>query len=245
LAPPLETAVCELRFPKAAAPFATETIVRLQKDLASRYPSFEEQTGVEVRVTPNGLQTDESQAYRFASPDGRWQVRLTQNYFGVETTAYEDIATFVDRWRWVADRVVARLELEWQERLGTRYVNRLPADLDASYAGMAGILREPLLATVCSHPRLTRLLGSMHEERYEQPDGVITVRHGVQGPPPDSGQGTFYLLDFDYYVEVVTPIDLDACSTTITTFNRGVFELLQQWAVTEDHFRVFRPAEST
>jgi uncharacterized protein (TIGR04255 family) len=239
LAPPLRSAVCELRFPRLARDLTREQIDALRNALDDYFPHVEERTGVEFRLTPAGLQNEETRVLQLISPDRAHAVTIGPEQFALETSAYETVDHFVEQWRTVAAPVASVLELKWRERLGTRYVNHLPVDTGDGAVGLEAILAAPLLATVGSHRRTRELLTSNHEERFRQDNGVITVRHGLQRPPEAQ---PLYVLDFDHYNEQTMRLDIEACAQEIVAFNEAVFDLLR-WAVTEEQFRRFQPEE--
>ena len=107
LAPPLRTAVCELRFPRLAQDLSQDQVAALRSALDDYFPYVEERTGVEFRLTPGGLQNQETRTLQLLSPDRNHALTVGAEMFALETSAYETIDDFVEQWRTVAAPVAS------------------------------------------------------------------------------------------------------------------------------------------
>jgi uncharacterized protein (TIGR04255 family) len=237
--PPLKLVICQLRFPRLMG--LTEADVRpVQRALAATYGHVEIQRVAGFSLGPAGATPtgDVEQAYRFLDVAKAWTVTLGPNSLSLETTAYGDFTDFARRWHSLASTVLELLDITNQERIGLRYVNELPCPAEPSPEDISRIVIRELVGVVGRHEATQRLLASMQEMRFAQPQGACTFRHGFV---PRS-EGSAYVLDIDLYDEKPRALGLDNEIQLLASFNHAAYELFR-WSVEPDHFATFKPQE--
>lgn len=239
--PPLRTVACELRFPPVLA--FDELTRNVQNAVKPEFPLTELQQGIELRVGPNvGPEAQlAQQRIVFLRPDRNEQVAVTQSMLILETQAYQSAEHFIGSWRWVVDAVAGQLGIEWQLRLGLRYVNQIDLGGEMDLRAARNRVRPELLAPLDENePRRASIFRAAHEIRAHQSDGVCTIRYGLNETP----EGSHFVIDLDYYNEDQRPFVLDSQIEQLTRFNDGVWELFR-WAITDEQFAAFDPVEAS
>jgi uncharacterized protein (TIGR04255 family) len=236
-AAPLQTMVCELRFPNRLG--VQNDAVRLQQSLLADYPSVETQGGL---VVAQGNLPTPTQRFVFASVDGSHAVLLTASTLALECrSGYEGWKFFCDRWTRVLEAAANSFgDLAWQQRIGLRYVNQLDAKASDGLTAMKGRINPSLL-----HPLEDDESGlfnsidtSFQELRVAQKFGVCTVRHGFQVAEGDDKAA--YILDFDYYDDTMVELDKGSQIELLNNFNLGVWNIFR-WCLTEQQYVEFKP----
>jgi uncharacterized protein (TIGR04255 family) len=239
---PLVLAVCQLRFPLVLG-FSDELVRPLQMALASDFPDVEVQDLQQVEFGADGITVtgQHQRLYRFQTHAKDWVLSVGPTALALETTAYEGFDDLITRWECVARAAIETLKLGHQERLGLRYVNELSAPADATREDLLALVREELVGPIGTHERTGQLLKSWQELRFAQDDGSCTMQHGYAQRPQN---GWAYVLDFDYYDDRGTTIELETQMRVLAQFNHRTFELFQ-WAVNEQQFSAFEPETRT
>lgn len=234
---PLQSMVCELRFPTRLA--IQDDATRLQQALAEDYPLVETQAGLMLQMQGVPLS---STRYMFVSRDQSHAVLFTQTTLGLECrTGYEGWKAFCAKW----ERVVSALLDNFgghvfQQRIGLRYINQIKAIAAEGLRGMEGRVNPALLQPLGDDSELFQQINSsMQELRVAQEFGVCTVRHGLQ--VSDDGEAA-YILDFDYYSDEMTPLDLPAQIELLNRFNLGVWKLFR-WSLSDEQYESFEPED--
>jgi uncharacterized protein (TIGR04255 family) len=162
---------------------------------------------------------EDERIWRFETTDGLYVATLTPTSIGVETAHYGDFEHFRAHIEPILQAVAQHSAFRPRlvTRLGVRYVNEMHDER----------LRHDEARTAVVHPELlgpaatlgTDLLASLQELRFQQPDGILAVRHGLTTP----GQ---YLLDSDHYSEDRRDFDVPRITEFVQAWHdtiEGVF----------------------
>ena len=234
---PLQSMVCELRFPTRLA--LQDDATRLQQALAEDYPLVETQAGLMLQTQGVPLP---STRYAFVSRDGSHAVLFAQNTLALECrTGYEGWKAFCTRWEGVVSAAADNFGGHvLQQRIGLRYINQIEAVAAEGLRGMEGCVNPALLQPLGDESRLFQQINSsMQELRVAQELGVCTVRHGLQ--MSDDGDAA-YILDFDYYSDEMTQLDVATQIELLNGFNLGVWKLFR-WSLSDEQYERFEPED--
>ena len=132
----------------------------------------------------------------FASKKGRWSLTLRAAALSLETSRYDSFDEFSGRLAFVLRAAEGTIDSDFFRRVGLRYINIVPCELETAGEWINPALVAPLAAGT---------YGTVNEywQRVQGPTpmGGYTFTHGVQvqpGSPPRE-----YLLDFDFFKEDV------------------------------------------
>jgi len=234
---PLKNVVCQMTFPEILG-LDSRAVRPIQIALSSKYPTVGRDQEMKLNVGAQGLvPTGEVRpTFSFRDNAGEWSVTLTPDSLALETQAYDDFTDFASRWHDVCREVVETMEISQRDRIGLRYINHIPISpeddlreiIQTSLLGVAG---EPLGGA-------KKLIRSFQEVVFEQEDGFVTLRHGLLN---SEGNDT-YVLDFDYFSEIHTPLDLQEQDQTLIDFNHAIFDIFKG-SLSKDAFDSFKPEE--
>jgi uncharacterized protein (TIGR04255 family) len=236
--PPLQLVLAQMRFPHQIG-LAEADVKPIQRALADIYPIPELGKVAEFSLGPAGASaTGELESvFQFRSEKKDWTVTVTRSSISLETSAYLDFTDFIKRWYAAVSVVVEALGISRQERIGLRYVDELECPPRPSRSDLAEIVRDELIGIVGAHERTQHLVGSMQEMRFEQSQGVCTLRHGLI-----RRDRAVYVLDFDFYDETPRDLDLEQQVKLLAEFNHSAYELFS-WSVSPKLFETFKPQE--
>ena len=237
---PLTLVICQVRFPRQMG-ISESDVKPIQREVAERYPLVQVGRSANLILGPAGVapMNEPEPIFHFRSEDEAWTLTVTPDSASLETNDYHDFHDFLCRWIETVGVVLKVLDVRRQDRIGLRYVNEQPCPLRPDLAQLAEIVRSELIGVVGRHDQTRRLLQSMQELRFEQAQGVCTLRHGLV--PRSETEGS-YVLDFDAYDETAQSFDPDAQARLLAAFNHRIFDLFR-WSVPEARFTSFEPEE--
>lgn len=230
--PTIEIAVVEVRLASGGGEFDEEDAVKMlnafQVHGATRMDaSVQRQVQFMINPAIGATQTQDAvlaRGWQFSTADRTCVFTVTPQAASVQVTSY-------DRWR-----VSLKPQLETLldvarsicgarvvERIGVRYINRLPAPppdgtwTEVVAPALAGILAEPLLGSLIrnAHQQVELLL---------EPDIGVILRHG----PVFDGAGTGYLMDIDVYDSSAQELLPEKVLPRAQRLNRSAFALFRQ-----------------
>jgi uncharacterized protein (TIGR04255 family) len=231
---PLRQVACELKFPPRPN-LADASIEKLSHALDDHYPAYSVEQGVSVQVGPGGLAQQAVVRHRFVDPDGGWAVVVANDLLSLETTSYEDIDHFLERWAWLQDAVQEIIRLKRVARLGLRYVNQLELPDGRTLDVLRAAIDPRLLAPweVLGVASDAEPVASLHEIRVRRGEADLTMRHGLVSD-------RVYLLDFDHYREQAQSLAIGDVVSRLREFNEAIAIAFEQSVTTEQWAR-FEP----
>src|SRR5215210_1052029 len=204
----LEVVVCQLRFEPHPAVSDIEAGLALQQKLGGRQGPYRHLEPQEMRTavmefTPTGLSnasTEPSRGWRLRSAAGDWIISLMPDLASIETSTYSTWrGDFRDRLEALLNALNETITPRAQQRLGLRYVNRLPMPENATAADWETRVAPEFLGPL-SHPALKDGILSVQQQAEIQIDDRIqcVVRQGMLREPM-ALKANSYLLDFDLF----------------------------------------------
>lgn len=204
----LELVVCQLRFESHPSASDIEVGLALQSKLGGRDGSYrhlepQEMRTAVVELNPNGLfntQAPSTRGWRMRSRSGDWAVSLMPDSVSIETTAYTVWeGDFRERLDDIVNAVEDIVAPRAQERLGLRYINRIPSPDAPTEASWADLIAPEFLGPL-AHPALREGIISTQQQTEIQVDDRIqcVMRQGLLKDVSGTTANSF-LLDFDLF----------------------------------------------
>lgn len=228
-------------------------MIPFQEAIRQTYPRYNRQHGVQILLTPGGVQQQaaEDAQHRFEDTDGVFRVILAPDFIAVETTQYSDIDDFAGRIAALADAVQVHYAPAEIQRVGLRFINELRLTSADPKAEMAEAIAPALLGAVGAVELTETVIASQQVLDLAGTDSRMLVRHGYQptgttvdptiGVEPDVPRPElhqpFYLLDLDVFADRNVPYSREAVETHVREFNDDIRTLFA-WGVREEYRRI-------
>jgi uncharacterized protein (TIGR04255 family) len=236
---PLKLALVQVKYRPLVVIEQPERVAAFQDAVVERFELVDRQTSqaLQVEVSPAGVNQRAGQTetvWQFRAMDGGATVALSATSLGFESAEYDAFERFADQFAYVLEAVAATFGPRHQTRLGVRYVNEV-VDERLAPNTLIDFLNDDLVRPVGSELGVD-LIGGLSELRFQQPDGIFVLRHGLVRP-------NTYLLDFDYYNETERPFDA-AAALEVTHRFHTVIEAVFKWSLAEGYLGELRQATS-
>ncbi|MDP1948467.1 MAG: TIGR04255 family protein [Nitrospirota bacterium] len=249
---PLETVICQLRFPPILR-IDAESPFQFQEQLRATYPLFKERQFDAALSLPPEIKKvfgddipwavkSGRLAYDFYSEDETWTVTLSNEFIALTSKRYSQWSDFKDRLLHAVDSLERTYQPAHFTRIGLRYrdvINR-------SKLNLKGVEWSALLA-----PHISGELGSVigknvqnvrKELLVELDNGMGNVRivHGLtQRPDTDE---PCYMIDSDFFVS--EKMEVNSAGERLNYFNREAGRLFK-WCVTPQLHNAMEPRAIT
>jgi uncharacterized protein (TIGR04255 family) len=236
--------MCQLRWPELTQLVQQfEPIAQaIGADIANDYPLFTVRHESNFVVGPSGVSSSPGVAvYQWTTPDGRFNVHFSHTFLTVETQRYTSKEDLIGRLEKVLEVVVRHAAIPICVRMGYRYTNRVPGDIDIRPLIRAEVRGGDAVAP----PRPgVRVVQSVSETlfkvdadtllaRWAQLPGGVTIDPTL---PPLSTES--WLLDLDAYNEETVPfVAADIARSAFRLAGRGY--TFFRWSVTDKFLEVF------
>lgn len=199
---PLTLVVCQVRHNRLLTATDVTNVLKL-KDRLGRYPEVVEDPEHQIAFGggPSGVFAGPPQtfpAWKLQSEDGNWRVAIRQDFFALETTAYESWVDFRQRLSELLDATIDILRPSLEQRLGVRFIDEIADPIVKSPVAWGDWIRPTLLGVVTDDSLGPSVRSCQQLVELQGPSGLrINLRHGAQ-PQPD-GQSFVYLIDQDCF----------------------------------------------
>lgn len=232
---PLEVVVCQLQYDNNLTVADTRTARALHDALGGRggpYPRVEQIQTQSVSFTFGGGEPASAQSplipgWRFTSDDGAWIVSVLPDHLSLETSAYTTWDDFRKRLETVVTATAEQVDPAFEQRLGLRYIDRLPGDAVAQPSDWANLVVPELLGPVL-HTGFGSAIRAAQQQLLLALDEAgqthCGLRHGFVGPP---GETPAYILDYDIYREGARSFSVDDALTAADSFHTYALQLFQ------------------
>lgn len=232
---PLETVICQLRFPTILK-ISSEPPVDFQEALRKNYPLFREIPPLDVgtglppelaAIMSKLMPLPSSKAYELTSQDRAWQITLTQESLALQCTAYKRWEEFRQELETALALLGKTYEPSFFTRIGLRYRDVITRDA----LGLANVpWRELLSAQLVNEfhsPSSDAVEGLWHQLSLRlQGDTKVNLQHGLGS----KGGEVCYIIDSDFYTAEQTGAQ-DA-TRILNYFNRQSGRLFR-WCILE------------
>jgi len=209
---PLETVICQLRFPPVLR-IETELPAHFQDAIRAQYPIFRELLAVDVsaglppemlNMMRSMLPTATGRTYEFTSEDGAWKLTLSKEAIALECGAgqYRSWEEYSERFLGPLHALLQLYGPSFFSRVGLRYVNIIRRSrLNLQNIPWSELLNPQVAAELMS-PMAADIAESTHlfvVKVNARGDEKVRVRHGLI--PTMQPQELSYLIDNDFFSE--------------------------------------------
>ncbi len=235
--PPLELAVCQVRFEETHRVSDHRFGLDIHKALDGRnglYPHIQSRHGqsMNLQVGPGGLSpsvTPLQAGWQMSSEDESWSVVFMPSSVSLETTKYTT---------WSADfkprlaellRVASRfIDPATEQRLGLRYVDRITEPIVSAPQQWHDYIAPELLGVIL-HPGIgSAVMAAQQQVQLDLGNDIHSIlRHGFV-PDPARETALNYALDFDIYREGMRAFDVKDIMEAADGFHQLALQLFQQ-----------------
>lgn len=237
---PLESVVCQVRFPPLLR-IDTEVPAGFQDKVRSQYDNVVEKQELAFQFQlgiPAGVQKDELgqfaspavKNHEFVSDGSPWKLNLTRNFLALTTTEYRGWTEFRDRFQFALDALVEVYQPILFTRIGLRYTDVIVrSKLGLDGANWSDLIEEHVLG----------ILGSSVRDNVEHAEAAFEVAlKGCEGhvrvitrtvKSVESGEGCF-MIDSDFYSTIKAKVEESV--PRLNSFHAVAFRLFR-WCITE------------
>jgi uncharacterized protein (TIGR04255 family) len=212
----IRQAVCELRFPTLFAIDQPRPPLQFATALRKEYPNHD--VGNDLNVGVGGVA--QGHVHHFRSKRGRWTVSLRPFSIAIETSSYNAFPEMLERIEFVAGAASKMIDSDFYTRVGLRYINAVPLDMDEIAEWI-----NPQIAGALADKRLGHLSESSGRIAGPTQNGGYLLQHGMAAPT-DSGKRD-YVLDFDFFEEDVDQAQVSAVARQLHELEFAMFT----WAI--------------
>jgi len=236
---PLSEVVCQVKFPPVLK-LAEQAPVDFQDRLRHRFPGFNEQHGIMLRLEagegrPSIAAEMSGRMYGFRSSDEATFATLSVDFFALTTHRYTIWGEFAADLALIHEAVVDIITPPYATRIGLRYVNTLTAASSGKETidEIAGMLR-PELTSLLQTDAWDSPIEMVNTVVIPDGEGKMILRIGLLPQAQEPGLS----LDIDYYEEGQLPLEnlIDRCER----FHDVIYRAFR-WCITDDAIAAFGP----
>jgi len=215
---PLESVICQLRFPPILR-IDSELPSDFQEKIRAIYPLFEESEG--NIPLPQGLPKILGnelagklrlgpKSYNFKTDDEKWTVALTREFIALSTVDYQKWETFRENLLIIFNALLEVYKPSFFIRVGLRYrdvIRRSKIGLSTEKDLWPDLLN-PLIAGVLGSPDLGTSIEEFSNNfvvKLENGNGLVRIRHGLAEAKDNKEE--CYLIDCDYFSDKRTEVN--------------------------------------
>lgn len=241
---PLVRVIAQVTFPVVTSILKPEFIGPFQEAIRETYTdlSWIEAETTAISAGPDGIAVKGTGGiWRFQTPGVGWLVSLAPHFVAVEAVAYTSRADFLRRLRQVLEALAEHVKPRTVQRLGVRYVDRLP---ESCLPEMSQLVRPEVLG-VTAMPLSGRLALSITESVFRLDGGQMTTRWGLVPPNATYDPGAIepqpaasWVLDLDMFRLEPRRFETDALVAEASGFSERIYTVFR-WAVTDQFLARF------
>lgn len=247
----LAQVLCQIRFSPVLRIRQDDAVIPFQEAIRQRYPRYAKQQGVQIMLTPQGVQQQNipDAQHRFDDSDGTFAVVLTPEFIALETKSYADIDDFAERLVELVQAVQDHYAPAEILRLGLRFINEIRLSGPDAQTEMREAISPCLLGALGADELSGALTSGQQMLELDGEQSRLIVRHGLNplgGTTVDllAGQTQqrpelglpFYLLDLDAFSEQTVRYSVEGIETRVRDFNDDIRSFFA-WGVSEEYRR--------
>ena len=241
---PLIRVVAQVRFPPVLSVANGEFIAPFQEAIRDAYPTLRPDQSQRVVFGPGGpIETRTDTIWRFFDKSESWSVTLAPDFMALQTSDYESRDDFFQRLSIVLEALRAHIRTDKIDRLGVRYIDRMPV---CNPADLTSLVR----------PEVTGVLGTALAEsaehaltenvfRLPEDHGKVRTRWGLLPPRSTVDPAAVepidevsWLLDLDAFSEETVGFDVEDTVQRARMFAERIYSIFR-WVVTEQFLLKF------
>ncbi len=236
--PPLLVVICQVRFEQNLVVSDGDTGIRIHEQLGGRGGDYRwieplQTMAAQIEISPYGYSQGlaagvQMNGWRLKSEDGAWTVTVLPDSASLETTAYKEWkGDFEDRFRTLLTALAEHVDPSIEQRLGLRYVNRIPADTRREPKDWIEVIAPALIPPLTDTFWAPGLRNSQNQLELDINDGArCLMRHGfVYG---QDGKLEGYALDYDVFRQGAQRFDASAIQAVLDYFHKVALAVFQK-----------------
>jgi len=240
---PLRLVVGQVRFPLLFRFNEKPFLAPFQEAIQPSYPRAVQEQQAAVKFSGGGIESKAEALWRFTDREGSWSVVLGEAALTLETRRYMSIDDFIERFGKLLQAAVEHLRIEDRSRLGLRFINEMRSASATSLSDWSALLN-PQFVGFGGAPKLLdgTVAHAFSEIQSQRDNGMLVIRHGLltgttvqPQPRVDDGngaQGSFYLLDLDYFDGTETELDIAKTLDQMRAYNESIYQFFR-WTLDE------------
>jgi uncharacterized protein (TIGR04255 family) len=247
--PPLVVVICQVRYEQNLVVSDGDTGIKIHEQLGGRdglYRWIEpvQTMAAQIEIGQYGLGHGvvpgiQSSGWRLKSDDGAWTVTIMPDSTSIETTAYKEWeGDFRDKFVELLGAITEHVKPSVEQRIGLRYVNRIPAEGRRNPADWLDVIAPELISPV-GHSFWSEGVRSAQNQLeldIGEPARCL-MRYGfVQS---SLGLIDSYALDYDVFRQNARRFDTDVATEAIELFHKTVLAVFQK-SLTPDYLSELR-----
>lgn len=238
---PLRLAVCQVSHEPIIAVADVSQALAVHQAVQGIFPHIEQITEEKIDVTTGSRgseaeSTDPVPGWLLQSEDKNWTAVISQEYFSVETKAYDRWAGFKDRLAKLARSVNEVFSPKLEKRLGLRMIDQIENPNPNAPIGFQGLIIDELLGPIISTDLSSSVKATQSIIGLEGPDGATyNLQHGCQLFDEQYN----YILDHDCFRQVGRPFTVDGILDTADKF-RNLAKQVFRAVITDDLYEYLR-----
>lgn len=249
---PLRLVIGQIRFTIMPRFEQKGFIADFQEAIRADYPKASRENVVTYQISPTGVNSDASNtAWRFSSKDLHWAVVINESALTLETRSYRSMQDFADRFQHLLEIGQDTLEITDCLRLGLRYINEIRYPTTTETLKDWQELLNPKLVEFDAADLLSGQINhTLQEIQVSRPDGIFAIRHGLlKGtavpplPKEELIDGTFYLMDLDYYDNDEYDLDIPDTLKKMRNYNE-IMSSFFRWTLSEKLYSYLEPNDA-
>ncbi len=238
---PLRLVVCQVRHePMVAVADVSQALV-VHRAVQGIFPHIEQITEEKIDVmvgsgSSEAKWADPRQGWRFQSEDKNWTAVISQEYFSVETRAYDRWAGFKDRLARLARSVAEVFAPKLENRLGLRMIDQIENPNPNAPIGFRGLIVDEILGPITSADLSSSVKSCQSIIELEGPDGAtFNLQHGCQL----FDEKYNYIFDHDCFRQIGRPFNVEGILDTVDKFHKLTKQVFRS-VITDNLYEYFR-----
>lgn len=237
---PLVGVIAQLRFPTVASLGNQDFIGKFQEMIRHSYPVLRQEREVSVVLTPTGIaqSPEPGVVWRFQDAESDWRLSLAPSFLSLDVKNYTSRSDFVHRFRFALEMLNEFISPVVFDRLGVRYVDRLPIHSEAERHQLRDLVRPDILGLNASNLGDALLERSICDTEIHLDDAVLHGRWGLVPPQTvldalhgEPVNGPSWLLDLDMYTKSGPyPFAVDTLARLTDEFAERIYRFFR-WSV--------------
>jgi uncharacterized protein (TIGR04255 family) len=236
--PPLVVVICQVRYEQNLVVSDGDTGIKIHEQLGGRDGPYRwieplQTMAAQIEIGPYGFGQGvapgiQSNGWRFKSEEGAWTVTVLPDSTSIETTAYKEWrGGFKDRSVEVLRAIAKHVKPSVEQRIGLRYVNRIPADGRQNPLEWLDVIAPALISPLHDSFWSQGVTNAQNQLDLDigEPARCL-MRHGfVQGP---TGAIDSYALDYDVFRQNAQRFDTEVAAEAIEYFHKAALAVFQK-----------------
>jgi uncharacterized protein (TIGR04255 family) len=239
---PLVRVIAQVRFPPVMSIERPDFVGPFQEAIRSSYPVLRPEREVGTVVGAQGLpQMQSGSIWRFHDSPGIWRASLSTNFLALETIGYTSRDDFLARLVSLLQALDAHIGLGLVDRLGVRYIDRIPWEGPVAARSMVrpeimGVLAAPFADASAQAVTETVFRLGQTGSRLKARWGTIPAHHTIDPATLEPVDESTWVLDLDAFTTEARPMDVDSIATQARHFAERIYAFYR-WSVTDEFLR--------